>query len=82
MVQYWTTETGKILLDCESDTKTLYQNTKYSLTFFTVAGDGSNICRFSSRCAGKSATLEKQRDVIGYLLQYMCREIYWRMIRI
>lgn len=68
MAQYWTTETGKMLLDYESDTKTLYQNTKYS-PFFTVAEEGSNICRFSSRCAGKSATLEKQRDGIGYLLQ-------------
>lgn len=77
MVQYWTTETGKILLDY--DIKTLYQNTKYSPAFLT---EGSNICRFSSNHAGKSGTLEKQRDGIGYLLQYICREVYWHMIRI
>lgn len=69
MAQCWTTETGEMLLDYESDTKTLYHNTKYSPAFFTVAEEGSNICRFSSRYAGKSASLEKQRDGIGYLLQ-------------
>lgn len=57
MVQYWTTETGKMLLDYESDAKTFYQNTKYSPAFFTAAEESSYISWFSSNYEGKCAVL-------------------------